>query len=163
MRKAGLSALVTTLMLAPEALGQTGPTVSAGPTDLQASTGGCYTAPAVNATVAAGTCTIAVPANQHLYINFLQVGVCTDNTTNAVNTPQLAFTSTNLNGWTQQFSWLQGATIGTTGDFTTCQFIGGPRTHPLVSAAGPLNVTIVPPAQQAHSSYPINAEYYLAQ
>lgn len=142
---------------------QQGPPASLGPTDLQASTSLCATAPVVNATQAAGTCTIQVNANQHLYINYLQVGACTDNTANAVNTPQLAFTSTNLNGWTQQFSYLQGGTAGTVGSFPSCLFMGGARSHPLVSATGPVAVTIVPPAQQAHSSYPINVEGYFAQ
>jgi hypothetical protein len=164
-RLVDLRALLAALfcLAASAAYGQQGPLVSLGPSDTQASTSLCATAPAVNATQAAGTCTINVNANQHLYINYLQVGVCGDNAAVVANTPQLAFTSTNLNGWTQQFSFLQGATAGTTGIFISCQFIGGVKSHPLVSAAGPVSVTIVPPAQQAHSSYPINVEGYFAQ
>jgi hypothetical protein len=158
-----LIAALCLMFLPCAAMAQQGTPVSPAPSDLQGSTGVCATAPVVNATQAAGTCTISVPANQHLYINFLQVGACVDDTTNLTNTPQLAFTSTNLNGWTQQFSVLMGGTVGTTGAYQACIFMGGPRGHPLVSAAGPVSVTILPPAQQAHTSYPINVEYYLAQ
>jgi hypothetical protein len=143
-----------------QAVAQTGPLVSIAPTDLLGSTLQCNLAAAINTQ---NTCTINVGSNQHAYINYLLVGVCGDSTTNTVNTAQGVFTSTNLNGWQQQFSFLQGATIGTPGVFTSCQYIGGLRTHPLMSVAGPATVTIVSPAGQAHSSYPINVEYYLAQ
>lgn len=140
------------------ALAQQGPLVSPAQTDLLGSSGVCATAPASNAT---STCTITVPANQHAYINFLQVGACGDGT--AGSAQQLAFTSTNLNGWTQQLSWAAGTVPTTTSAALTCVFLGGPRTHPLVSAAGPVSVTIVSPAATGHVSWPINVEYFLAQ
>jgi hypothetical protein len=157
-----LSAVLAALLFSFAAQAQVGPTVSQGPSDLQGSTGVCATAPAINAQ---STCTITVPANQHAYINFLQVGACADYAAAATSAPQLAFTSTNLNGWTQQVDapFNGGTALSTTSIFQGCSYVGGMRIHPLVSAAGPVSVTVVSPAAQAHTSYPINIEYYLAQ
>jgi hypothetical protein len=139
---------------------QTGPLVSAGPSDTQASTFFAGNAPLINTNA---SISISVPANQHAYINYLQVGVCGDGTAALGTAANVAFTSTNLGGWTQQLSLLQSATIGT-GVINLCAFNPGPaRTHPLVSGAGPVTVTIVPPTADAHASFPINVEYYLAQ
>jgi hypothetical protein len=156
-----IAALCLTL-LPYAAMAQQGTPVSPAPSDLQASTFVCATTPAVSAQ---STCTITVPSNQHAYINFLQVGACSNYGATAVSQPQLTFTSTNLNGWTQQIDapFNGGTALSTTSIFQGCIYAGGARIHPLVSAAGPLSVTVVSPASQAATSYPINIEYYLAQ
>ena len=135
--------------------------VQQAPTRLDAATGVCSTAPAINATQAVGTCTITPPSGQYVYFTYLQVANCLDGTA-SVSGIQLAFTSTNLNGWTAQTSTLSAATISTNAGTVLCDRVGGARATPLKSAQAGTAVTIVPPAQQAHSSYPIIAEYYFA-
>jgi hypothetical protein len=148
-------------LLCSAAMAQQGTAVSLAPSDLQGTSFSCYTTPAVGAVTA---CSINVPANQHAYINFLQVGVCFDNNgAVAGNLAQGTFGSTNLNGWQQQISFLGGAAATSTGIVPSCTYVGGLRSHPLVSAAGPVTATITTPTTNAHLSYPINVEYYLAQ
>lgn len=153
--------LLLALILAPGyALAQSAP-VQQNASRLDASTGTCAIATAVNATQAAGTCTITPPAGQYVYFNFLQVGACIDGT--ASQSPiQLNFTSTNLSGWTAETSWITGSTITTDAGVNLCGYQGGALTAPLKSAAPGVAVTIVPPAQTAHVSFPIIASYYFA-
>jgi hypothetical protein len=135
--------------------------VQQAPTRLDASTGVCALAGAVNSTQAAGTCTITPPAGQYVYFNYLQVGACQDGTA-SISGIQLNFTSTNLNGWTQETSTLSAATITTNPFVNLCAYVGGSLTAPLKSAAAGTAVTLVPPAQTAHMSFPIVAHFYFA-
>lgn len=153
--------LLLFLVWVSAAQAQTGPIVSLGGSDSQASTLFAGSSPAVNTNA---SISIVVPANQHAYINYLQVGICGDNTANIANAANVAFTSTNLGGWTQGLSFYQATAVATTSDAVACAFApGAARTHPLISAAGPVTVTIVPPAAIVHAAFPINVEYYLAQ
>jgi hypothetical protein len=135
--------------------------VQQAPTRLDASTGVCALAGAVNQTQAAGTCTVTPPAGQYVYFNYMQVGACQDGTA-SISGIQLNFTSTNLNGWVQETSTLSAATITTNPFVNLCAYVGGALTAPLKSAAAGTAVTIVPPAQTAHMSFPINLNYYFA-
>lgn len=144
-----------------QAYAQTGPIVSPGPSDTQGSTSFAGVAGAINTQT---TTSIVVGANQHAYINLLQVGVCGDNTANIANVANAAFTSTNLGGWTQGISFYQATAVATTSDAVGCTFApGAARTKPLISAPGPVTVTIVSPAAVAHAGFETNVEYYLAQ
>lgn len=132
------------------------------PQRIDSATGVCATAPAVNATVATGTCTITPPSGQFVYFTFLQVAACHDGTA-STSSVQQAFTSTNLNGWTAQTSMISyAATTAISNPTVACDRIGGARTTPLKSAAAGTAVTIVPPTQAAHMSFPIIAEYYFS-
>jgi len=154
-------ALLALLVASGAAQAQTGPSVSLAPSDLQGSTYFSGSAGAVNTQT---TTSIVVPANQHAYINYLQVGICGDNTANIASLANGAFTSTNLGGWTQGLSFYQATAVATTSDAVACQFApGAARTHPLVSAAGPVTVTVVSPAAITHAGFEVNIEYYLAQ
>jgi hypothetical protein len=138
------------------------PPVAQTATRSDAATGVCATAPAVNATVATGTCTITPPAGQFAYFTFLQVAACSDGTA-STSSVQQAFTTTNLGGWTAQTSVIgYAATTAQANPSVACDRVGGARTTPLKSAASGGVVTIVPPAQAAHMSFPIIAEYYFA-
>jgi hypothetical protein len=146
-------------LLAGPALAQT--TVNQSPSRFDAATGVCALAGAVNATQAAGTCTITPPSGQYVYFTYMQVGQCQDGTA-SISGIQLNFTSTNLNGWVQETSVLSAATITTNAGTNLCAYVGGAKATPLRSAAPGTAVTIVPPAQTAHVSFPILMEYYFA-
>lgn len=135
--------------------------VQQSPTRFDAATGVCALATAVNATQAAGTCTITPPSGQYVYFTYLQVGQCQDGTA-SISGIQLNFTSTNLNGWVQETSFLSAGTITSNAGTNLCAYVGGPMTAPLKSATPGGVVTIVPPAQTAHVSFPIVAMYYFA-
>jgi hypothetical protein len=128
---------------------------------LDAATGVCALATAVNATQAAGTCTISPPAGQYVYFTYMQVAQCQDGTA-SISGIQLNFTSTGLNGWVQETSFLSAATITSNNGTNLCAYVGGPLTTPLKSASPGGVVTIVPPAQTAHVSFPIVMEYYFS-
>jgi hypothetical protein len=128
---------------------------------LDASTGVCALGPAVNATQAAGTCTITPPAGQYVYFNYMQVAACQDGTA-SISGIQLNFTSTNLGGWVVETSTLSAATIATNPFANLCAYSGGALTAPLKSAAAGTAVTVVPPAQTAHMSFAMNLQYYFA-
>ena len=148
------------LGLASTALAQA-PPVAQSATRNDAATGVCALAGAVNATQAAGTCTITPPAGQYVYFTFMQVGQCQDGTA-SISGIQLNFTSSGLNGWVQETSYLSAATITGNAGTNLCAYVGGPMVTPLKSAAPGAAVTIVPPAQTAHVSFPILTEYYFA-
>jgi hypothetical protein len=145
--------------LTAAALGQV--SVQQSPSRLDAATGVCALATAVNATQAAGTCTITPPAGQYVYFTYMQVGQCQDGTA-SISGIQLNFTSTNLNGWVQETSYLSAATITTNAGTNLCAYVGGALTTPLRSAVAGTAVTIVPPAQTAHVSFPMVMHYYYA-
>jgi hypothetical protein len=126
---------------------------------LDAATGVCALAGAVNSTQAAGTCTITPPGGQFVYFTYMQVGQCQDGTA-SISGIQLNFTSTNLNSWVQETSFLSAATITTNAGTNLCAYVGGPLSFPLKSAAAGTAVTIVPPAQTAHVSFPMVMHYY---
>jgi hypothetical protein len=155
-----LSALLVSTALCGAANAQVATQPSA--TKLDAATGVSATAPAVNATQAAGTVTITPPSGQYVYFTFLKVGQCQDGTA-SISGIQLSFTSTNLNGWTRETSYLSAATITTNAGTNLCANDGGPLSFPLRSAVAGTAVTLVPPAQTAHVSFPIEAHYYFAQ
>ena len=131
------------------------------PTHLDSATGVCAFAGAVNSTQAAGTCTITPPAGQYVYFTYLKVGACQDGTA-SISGIQLNFTSTNLGGWTRETSTLSAGTITTNPFVNLCANDGGALPLPLKSAAAGVAVTLVPPAQTAHMSFPIEAMYYFA-
>lgn len=161
LARAGASLVAAFLALAPmAAIAQPAP-VQQSASRLDASTGVAAFAGAVNHTQAAGTLTITPPAGQYVYFNYLLVGACQDGTA-SISGIQLNFTSTNLNGWTMETSTLSAATITTNPFVNLCAYQGGARTAPLKSAQPGLAVTIVPPAQTAHMSFPSVAEYYFA-
>lgn len=136
-------------------------TVQQSPTHTDAANGVCALATAVNATQAAGTCTITPPSGQYVYFTYIQVGQCQDGTA-SISGIQLNFTSTNLGGWVQETSYLSAATITTNAGTNLCAYVGGPTGMPLRSAAAGTAVTLVPPAQTAHVSFPILAYFYFA-
>jgi hypothetical protein len=119
------------------------------------------TAPAVNATVATGTVTITPPAGQYVYFTGIYVAACGDGTA-STSSVQQAFTSTNLSGLTVQTSYLSAATISTNPGSSQCDRVTLPFATPLKSAAPGTAVTLVPPAQAAHMSFPIITTYYFA-
>jgi hypothetical protein len=130
------------------------------PSRADASTGVCATAPAINATQATGTCTITPPGGQFVYFNFISVGACQDGTA-SVSSIQQNFTTTNLGGLTYETSTISyAATTATSAPVNACAWTGGALTAPLKSAQAGTAVTIVPPAQAAHVSFPIVAQYY---
>ena len=126
------------------------------------------TTPAVNATQAAGTVTITPPAGNFVYFTSLLFGACSDGTASQSN-PQLAFTSTNIGGTlaaaslTVQNSTVTAATITTNPFVNLCAWSPNIVAFaPLKSATAGAAVTLVPPAQNAHMSFPIIATYYFA-
>ncbi len=159
MKKIALAFLLALAMVGA-AFAQSAP-VQQNSQRLDASTGTCSLATAVNATQAAGTCTITPPAGMYVYFNYLAVGACQDGTA-SISGIQLNFTSTNLSGWVAETSTLSAATITTNPGTNLCAYQGGALTAPLKSAAPGVAVTIVPPAQTAHMSFPIIASYYFA-
>ncbi len=139
-----------------------GATVSQQAQHYDAATNVSATATAVNATQAAGTVTITPPSGQYVYFTSLLAGACQDGTA-SISGIQLNFTSTNLSGWTEETSTLSAATITTNPFVNMCAW--GPNTiafSPLRSATPGVAVTIVPPAQTAHMSFPIIATYYFS-
>ncbi len=156
-------ALGLSLALAGSALAQaTAPPVQQTQQRLDAATGVCALAGAVNSTQAAGTCTITPPAGQYVYFTYMDVAQCQDGTA-SISGIQLNFTSTNLNGWVVETSVLSAATITTNAGTNLCAHGGGGAlTTPLRSAVAGTAVTIVPPAQTAHVSFPMLMEYYFS-
>lgn len=131
------------------------------PTRLDSSSVLCSIASAVNATQAAGTCTITPPTGQKVYITALHVANCLDGTASQSGI-QLNFTTTNLGGLVLETSILTAATITTNAGAPQCDRISLNFTTPVASATPGTAVTVVPPAQQAHSSYPITVWGYFA-
>jgi hypothetical protein len=119
------------------------------------------TGPAVNATQATGTVTITPPAGQFVYFTAIYVAACGDGTA-STSSIQQNFTTTNLSGLTIETSYLSAATITTNAGASQCDRVPMPFSVPLKSAAAGTAVTIVPPAQAAHMSFPIVAMYYFA-
>jgi hypothetical protein len=119
------------------------------------------TAPAVNATVATGTVTITPPAGQYVHFTGINVAACGDGTA-STSSIQQNFTTTNLSSLTIETSYLSAATITSNAGASQCDRVVLPFTTPLRSAAAGTAVTIVPPAQAAHMSFPIIATYYFA-
>jgi len=126
-----------------------------------AATGVCALATAVDATQAAGTCTITPPAGQYAYFTGIYVAACGDGTASQSDI-QLNFTTTNLNGFVVETSFISGSTITTAPGASLCDRVSMPFATPLKSAAPGGVVTIVPHAQTAHVSFPIVALYYFA-
>jgi len=125
---------------------------------LDASTGVCAAAPAINVNV---TCTITPPNGMYVYFNFLQVGACGDGVLSK-SAIQANWTTTNLSGWVAETAYLTGSTVSTNAFDNLCGFVGGALTAPLKSTQAGVAVTIVPPTANADVSYPIIAEYYFA-
>jgi hypothetical protein len=148
------------LCLAGAAFAQA-PPVAQTATRQDAATVVCSTAPAVNATAATGTCTVVPPAGQFLYLVALYVAACGDGTA-STSSIQQNFTTTNLNGLVIETSYLSAATIATNPGASQCDRVSMPFATPLKSAAAGSTVTIVPPAQAAHMSFPIVALGYFA-
>jgi hypothetical protein len=131
-------------------------------TMLNAATLVSSTAPAVNATQAAGTVTITPPSGQYVYFTGIYVAACGDGTA-STSSVQQNFTSTNLSGLTIQTSMLAfAATTAIANNISSCDRVSLPFATPLRSAAAGTAVTIVPPAQAAHMSFPIITTYYFA-
>jgi hypothetical protein len=137
------------------------PPVAQSATRSDAATGVSSTAPAVNATVATGTVTITPPAGQFVYFTGIYVAACGDGTA-STSSIQQNFTTTNLGGLTIETSYLSAATITTNAGASQCDPVTLPFAVPLKSAASGGVVTIVPPAQAAHMSFPIIATFYFA-
>jgi hypothetical protein len=120
------------------------------------------TAPAVNATVATGTVTITPPPGQFVYFTSLYVAACSDGTA-STSSVQQNFTTTNMNSLTIQTSMLAyAATTAIANSISSCDRVALSFAAPVKSAAAGTAVTIVPPAQAAHMSFPIIATYYYA-
>lgn len=120
------------------------------------------TAPAVNATQAAGTVTITPPSGQFVYFTGIYVAACSDGTA-STSSVQQNFTTTTLSGLTIQTSMLAyAATTAIANSISSCDRVPLPFATPLKSATAGTAVTIVPPAQAAHMSFPIIATYYYA-
>jgi hypothetical protein len=120
------------------------------------------TAPAVNATQATGTVTITPPAGQYVYFTGIYVAACGDGTA-STSSVQQNFTTTNLSGLTIQTSMLAyAATTAIANNISSCDRVTLPFSVPLKSAAPGGVVTIVPPAQAAHMTFPIIATYYFS-
>ena len=158
---AGAGALLASTTFAI-ALGVTNPApVQQDPTRLDAGTVLCSLSTAVNATQAAGTCTITPPQGYYVYITYYDIRMCGDGT--ASQSPiNLSFTSTNLNGLTLQVSAISGSTVTTNAWDNMCDSHTGPGPSPVKSATPGTAVTIVPPAQTAHVSFPITVIGYFA-
>jgi hypothetical protein len=138
------------------------PPVAQTSTRSDAATGVSSTAPAVNATQATGTVTITPPAGQFVYFTGIYVAACGDGTA-STSSIQQNFTTTNLSGLTIQTSMLAfAATTAIANSISSCDRVSMPFATPLKSAASGGTVTIVPPAQAAHMSFPIIATYYFA-
>jgi hypothetical protein len=138
------------------------PPVAQSATRGDAATGVCATAPAVNATVATGTCTITPPAGQFVYFTGIYVAACGNGVASATSIQQ-NFTTTNLGGLTMETSVLAfAATTAISNHISSCDRVSLPFSTPLKSAASGGVVTIVPPAQNANFSYPIIATFYFA-
>ena len=150
----GATTLATTLAMAQASVQQS-------PTRLDAAQGVCAIAAAVNATQAAGTCTITPPAGQYVYFTTIQVAACSDGTA-STSSVQQNFTTTNMGGLVAETSFITGSTITTNAGDARCDRVAIIKGTPLKSAAPGTAVTIVPPAQAAHYSFPIIAEYYFA-
>jgi hypothetical protein len=125
------------------------------------------TAPAVNATQAAGTVTITPPSGSYVYFTSLLFGACGDGT--ASQSPiQLAFTSTNIGGASTtslqvENSAISGSTITTNAWTNLCAWSPNIVSFaPLRSLVAGTPVTLIPPAQNAHVSFPIIAAYYFS-
>jgi hypothetical protein len=130
------------------------------PTHLDAATLIASTAPAVNATQATGTVTITPPNGQYVYFTGIYVAACGDGTA-STSSVQQSFTTTNLSGLTIQTSMLAyAATTAIANSISSCDRVSLPFATPIRSAAQGTAVTIVPPAQAAHMSFPIIAIYY---
>ena len=128
---------------------------------LDASSTLCSLAAAVNATQAAGTCTITPPNGQSVYITHIHVANCIDGTA-STSSIQQNFTSTNLGGLTIETAFLSAATITSNAGVPLCDVRQLALTTPLKSAQPGVAVTIVPPAQAAHGSFPITVLGYFA-
>jgi hypothetical protein len=159
MRKLLLS-LGFTLAFASAAFAQAPPVVQQA-SRLDVATGVCSTAPAINATQAVGTCTITPPAGQFVYFTGIYVANCADGTA-SMSAVQQNFTTTNLASLTIGTATISGSTITTAPGASLCDQVSLPFATPLKSAAAGTAVTIVPPAQNAHASFPIVATYYFA-
>ena len=121
----------------------------------------CSISTAVNATQAAGTCTITPPAGQYVYITWASLSMCGDGT--ASQSPiQLAFTTTNLNNLTLQVAAISGSTITTNPWANLCWGYTLPGPTPIKSAQAGVAVVITPPAQTAHVSFPITVIGYFS-
>jgi hypothetical protein len=151
------------LALSSAAFGQTVlvPQVQQNAQMLNAATLSSSTAPAVNATQAAGTLTITPPSGQYVYFTGIYVAACGDGTA-SITSVQQNFTTTNLNSLTIETSWISGSTITTAPGASLCDRVTLPFATPLKSAAAGTAVTIVPPAQAAHLSFPIVVTYYFS-
>lgn len=128
---------------------------------LDASTTLCSLAGAVNATQAAGTCTITPPNGQRIYITSIYIANCQDGTA-STSTIQANFTTTNLGGLVMETSYLSAATITTNPGVSLCDRQPMNMVTPLASAQPGVAVTIVPPTQNAHASFPITVLGYFA-
>jgi hypothetical protein len=138
------------------------PQVQQNGTMLNAATNVASTAPAVNATQAAGTVTITAPSGQYVYVTGLYVAACGDGTA-STSSVQQSFTTTNLGTLTIQTSMLAyAATTAIANNISSCDRVSIPFSVPLKSSAAGTAVTVVPPAQAAHMSFPIIVTYYTA-
>lgn len=158
----GAIALLSAGIIAAHSIGVTNPApVQQDATHLDSGTTLCSLAGAINATQAAGTCTITPPAGNYVYITALIIGQCQDGTV-SVSGIQQNFTTTNLGGLVLETSFLSAATITTNPGTNLCGFVQLPLSTPLKSAAAGTVVTVVPPTQAAHASYPITVVGYFA-
>lgn len=159
----GALALITAGVIAAHSVGSTNPApVQQDPSHLDAGVTLCSLATAVNASQAAGTCTITPPPGQYVYITALLVGQCQDGTA-SISGIQLNFTSTNLAGLVLETSVLSAATIATNPGTNLCAYTSLPLNTPIKSVLAGTAVTLVPPAQTAHVSFPITAIGYYSQ
>ena len=158
MRRILLSVLA---LLALSAAAQAQVAIQQSGTMLNAATSVASTAPAVNATQAAGTVTITPPAGQYVYFTGIYVAACGDGTASQSSIQQ-NFTTTNLGSLTIETSYISAATITSNPGASQCDRVTLPFAVPLKSAVAGTAVTIVPPAQAAHMSFPIVATYYVA-
>lgn len=158
----GAFALFSASIIAAHSVGISNPApIQQDPTRLDAGGALCSLATAVNATQAAGTCTITPAASQFVYITSILVGQCQDGTA-SISGIQLNFTTTNLNGLVLETSVLSAATIATNPGTNLCAYTVLPLAAPIKSAAAGTAVTVVPPVQTAHVSFPITVIGYFA-
>jgi hypothetical protein len=151
------------VVLIGAALGQNlVPQIQQNGTMLNAANNVASTAPAVNATQAAGTVTITPPAGQYVYVTGLYVAACGDGTA-STSSVQQNFTTTNLGTFSIQTSMLAyAATTAIANNISSCDRVSIPFSVPVKSSAAGTAVTVVPPAQAAHMTFPIIVTYYTA-
>ena len=161
MRRLAL-ALAALCLAGPAFAQNVAPQVQQSSTMLNAANQVASTAAAVNATQAAGTVTITPPAGQFVYVTGLYVAACADGTV-SVSSVQQNFTTTGFSGTLSiETSYISAATITSNPGAIQCDRVTLPFSVPLKSATAGTAITVVPPAQAAHMSFPIIVTYYTA-